>query len=112
MTRVHRLICEWAHGPAPDGKPHALHSCDRPICCNPDHLRWGSNAENRRDSVARGRQSRGEARYNAKLTEADVKAIRRARARGASNKEQAARYGVDGATISLVSRYRKWKHVR
>lgn len=31
----------------------ALHSCDNPPCCNPRHLRWGTNAENVRDREQR-----------------------------------------------------------
>jgi len=42
--------------PIPKGM-HILHSCDNPPCCNPLHLRAGSNAENVRDSVVRGRHS-------------------------------------------------------
>jgi hypothetical protein len=33
----------------------ALHSCDNPGCVNPDHLRWGTAAENVADMVSRNR---------------------------------------------------------
>lgn len=33
----------------------ALHSCDNPPCVRPDHLREGTQSENVRDSLARGR---------------------------------------------------------
>lgn len=47
-----------------DGRPRvdalqALHSCDNPPCQNPAHLRWGTNADNRADSISRGRHARG-----------------------------------------------------
>lgn len=32
-----------------EGRPNALHSCDRPICCNPRHLRWGTADDNCND---------------------------------------------------------------
>lgn len=34
-------------------RPHALHSCDNPKCCNPSHLRWGTNGDNVRDTFSR-----------------------------------------------------------
>ena len=43
---VHVFACESAHGEKPSSKHHALHSCDNPSCCNPDHLRWGTAQEN------------------------------------------------------------------
>lgn len=33
----------------------ACHSCDNRLCCNPNHLRWATHAENMRDAVERGR---------------------------------------------------------
>lgn len=38
---------------------HMLHSCDVRACCNINHLSWGSNTENVRQSVERGRRSSG-----------------------------------------------------
>lgn len=54
---AHRLAAWLAFGPPPNGtRSHALHSCDRPACCNPAHLRWGSPADNVADALERGRQ--------------------------------------------------------
>jgi len=37
----------------------ALHSCDCRICCNPEHLRWGTIKDNSRDMLERGRHRNG-----------------------------------------------------
>ena len=55
VHRVHALVCRFFRGPAPDGKPWALHTCDRRICCNPAHLYWGTAKDNARDRDTRGR---------------------------------------------------------
>ena len=38
---------------------HCLHSCDNPPCCNPAHLRWGTNTDNHREKIERGRARSG-----------------------------------------------------
>lgn len=52
---AHRTACELEHGPPPFPGARALHSCDWPPCCNSAHLRWGTQADNVADQVARGR---------------------------------------------------------
>jgi hypothetical protein len=52
--RAHRLAFELAYGPIAPGL-QVLHKCDNPPCFRPDHLFLGTNAENRADSVRKGR---------------------------------------------------------
>jgi hypothetical protein len=35
---------------------HVMHKCDVRLCCNPNHLMLGTNADNINDSVAKGRR--------------------------------------------------------
>lgn len=53
---AHRVAHELFIGPIP-AKIQVLHSCDKPGCVNPDHLFLGTNLDNMRDKVAKGRES-------------------------------------------------------
>lgn len=108
---VHRVICEHFHGPAPAGKPMAIHSCDRPICCNPAHLRWGSHADNTRDAVERARFLRGQRIPWSKLSPAAVRWIRKLAAQGCPKTKLAKCYGVERGTIRGVINRKTWRHV-
>jgi hypothetical protein len=54
-VKAHRIAWFVAYGTIPTGM-HVLHRCDNPGCINPTHLFLGTNADNIRDMVAKGRQ--------------------------------------------------------
>lgn len=51
---VHRVAWELTNGPIPAGL-QVLHRCDNPPCFEPDHLFLGTQADNIRDALAKGR---------------------------------------------------------
>jgi len=105
--RVHRLTLERALGrPLRDGM-YALHSCNNPPCCNPDHLREGTNQDNVDDKLRADRQPRGETNGKAKLTLDQVNEIRR-NEDGLSQRLLASRYGVQRACIAKIQRGKTW----
>ena len=62
---------------------NALHSCDRPSCVAPWHLRWGTKQDNARDRVERGPANVvGERNGQSKLSDDDVREIRRRYVKG------------------------------
>lgn len=65
VTRTHRASYEAFKGTIPDGL-HVLHTCDVKTCVNPDHLYLGTDAENSRDRIARGRQVNPPVHHNGK----------------------------------------------
>ncbi len=103
--RAHRLSYQIHFGEIPAGL-HVLHHCDNPACVNPDHLYVGTDKDNARDRVVRGRQPRhfGEANPHAKLTAVDVAAIRA----GGNVANMAKRYGVSPSTVYMARRGSNW----
>jgi len=55
-TMVHRVAaCLWKKFDI-TSQLKVCHSCDQPRCFNPDHLWFGTDADNSRDCTAKGRQ--------------------------------------------------------
>lgn len=110
--KAHRLSYEFHIGPIPEGEGFhgmcVMHKCDTPGCVNPEHLTLGTNLDNIKDMWAKGRESRGEERHNAKLTEEDViKILNDPR----DNAQIAADYPVNRKQISRIKLGLRWKHL-
>ncbi len=54
-VRAHVAAYQILVGPIPPGH-NVLHTCDNPPCCNPAHLFTGTNTDNARDAILKGRQ--------------------------------------------------------
>lgn len=88
------------------------HKCDNPACVNPDHLFLGTDADNTRDMVGKGRTSKGEHRPTAKLTEDQVREIRRRYTVGDCTHRQLSReFGIDHGHIRRIVIGDSWRHV-
>lgn len=107
---AHRFAWTQARGPIPPGQ-HLRHDCDTPRCVNVNHLRLGDNAANVRDKVRRGRQPQGTRVGRARLSEADVLAIRARCSAGERAKDLAVEYGVARNTISVIVNRVTWRHL-
>jgi hypothetical protein len=106
VFRAHRVSYFLVCGPISAGMS-VMHTCDNRACCNPAHLRLGSQGDNMRDMVAKGRQARGykspsrqgQKHYNSKLTDAQADLIRASTESGAA---LAKRFLVSAATVSMI----------
>lgn len=91
-----------------------MHSCDNPICCNPNHLSLGSHLDNMQDKVLKGRQVRYRSAGSprAKFTEDDVRWIRLIHKIGkATIKAQALLYNVHPSCIGHILYSRTYQDI-
>lgn len=94
---VHRIAWRLTYGPIPEGLS-VLHRCDKPPCARPDHLFLGTQADNMRDMVQKGRHV-----GDIKLSQEQVSAIRDRYSIGdVLQRELATEFCVSAATISLL----------
>lgn len=108
---AHRVAYKLFRGEIPDGLV-VRHTCDDPMCVNPDHLLLGTQRDNMRDMAERGRgrvphRTVGERNPHSKLTEQLVSEIRSSTE---TRKQIALRLGVSPSTIGAVRQGRNWKH--
>lgn len=109
--RAHVYVCAAAHGPKPDPSLFACHSCGKPPCVNPRHLRWDTAKANSADRNKHGTVPRGEANNKAKLTVDQVKEIRRRAADSESSLALSKEFGVSSPTTDAVIKRKTWTHV-
>lgn len=101
VVAAHRAAIDA--GLSPDA--FVCHRCDNPPCVNPSHLFVGDASTNAADMAAKRRVSHGERRWNVKLTDDDVAAIRDAYTGKRGEQARIAEvYGVSPSRISVIVR--------
>jgi hypothetical protein len=118
VVAAHRVAYERKFGAIPDGN-YVCHKCDNTRCVNPDHLFVGSQADNIRDMVAKGRNftnkngvnfgTRGTKNCFSKLTENDV---RRIKADVRPQRVIAKSFRVNQSVVSKVKSNKAWAWVK
>lgn len=109
---AHTISYALTFGPIPAGCV-ICHHCDNPPCVNPSHLFLGTQSDNAHDMFAKRRatRSRGTDRFNARLTEEDVRLIRSSENYWGLIKDLSAEFGVSTTTIRKIRAGEKWGHV-
>ena len=123
----HRWVWEQANGRKLLPGEVVRHTCDIPRCDDPAHLLVGSQLDNEADKRERGRQATGERHgmhthpesrpvgeraFGAKLTEENVREIRRRVRAGEVQRAVAAAFGVGPMEVSRIVRGLRWAHVK
>ncbi|WP_158506136.1 HNH endonuclease [Synechocystis sp. PCC 7509] len=109
--QVHRVVYEMSYGIIPSDH-FVRHRCDNPSCCNPKHLKLGSNQDNVDDRTLRGRSVKGSKQTTAKLTEYEVEEIiRELQGSFITTQAIAQKYGVVRSVVSRINTGKSWTHV-
>lgn len=106
--KVHRLVCEAFNGPSPSPDAIVAHRDDVPSNNLHTNLRWTDHQGNTDDRKRLGTILKGEAVPSAKLTDDDVRSIRRSRL---SIPKLAKKHGVNAETIRRIKRRISWGHL-
>lgn len=106
---AHRVAYQHYVGKTPENAI-LMHLCDTPACTNPAHLRAGTQLDNMRDKIIKGRGATTACISTAKLTEPQVLDIWRQR-KTKSAKSLAKEFGVAYYTVIDILGQRTWKHV-
>ena len=106
---VSREVCIAIHGEPPTPKHDAAHNCGKGHlgCINHRHLTWKTRTENQADRLIHGTSNRGERCGTAKLTEGEVRVIRRLYGTKPL-REIAEHFGVTCQTVYDIHRRKKW----
>ncbi|GAB6170593.1 HNH endonuclease [Paradesulfitobacterium aromaticivorans] len=108
---AHRFYYALHHGPIPE-HIKACHKCDNPACVNPDHIFLGTQSENLRDAVMKGRRNMlGEDNPFSKLTEDNVLSLRRLYANGITKAELARRFQLSKTHVGRIISREVWAHI-
>lgn len=132
---THRLSYVLHIGPTPEDS-FVCHTCDEPSCIEPSHLWLGDQFDNMRDCARKKRNgsqrhpesrprgvehwtaqrrgsmpTRGEKNVHAKLTESQVRQIRKNYEKTGSVALLAKRFGVTIASAWAAATRKTWRHV-
>jgi hypothetical protein len=108
QTYSHIVACTLRQGEKPTDDHEAEHLCPNKLCCNGSHMAWALHAPNCQRRTEHGTQLIGEKHNMVKLTEANVRYIRKSKHSG---RFLADFFGISPATVSLIRSRKLWRHI-
>lgn len=109
--RVHRVVLEAFVGRCPNGM-NCCHKDGDKSNNRLDNLRWDTQRANALDKRKHGTDNRGTKHWNSKLTEDDIREIRRLIKTDVWNaRKLAIHYGITESCMSNILHRKTWKHV-
>ena len=111
QAMAHRVAYQLQTGKNIDGFV-AMHTCDNPSCCNPNHLVIGTHADNQADKFKKNRQAKGEKNGQSLLkNEQVIEARNKYIPRIVTYKMLANEYGVTKDTMRKAIQKINWRHL-
>lgn len=109
---VQSVVCEIVHGPKPYPEYEAAHNCGIHLCFNAECVNWATPTENAADREHHGNTVRGEKnKGGGKLTEIQVREIKRLRNQGNPITKISIQFGIDTTMVSKICRGVLWSHI-
>ena len=107
---IARYIYEECFGDIPEGMV-IRHKCDNTNCINPEHMELGTQLDNIKDTVVRGRTTRGERNPACKITTEIAKEIRGLQGELSISKV-AEKYNISVRQVWRIWTGENWKEAR
>ena len=110
VTVAHRVAYELTNGKIKNGNV-VCHTCDNMLCCNPNHLIEGTQKDNIKDCINKGRANtpKGELHGMAILSRDDVSKIRELYKTGIYYQYDLAKmFGISLSQISKIINKKAW----
>lgn len=108
---IHQALADAFIGPKPTPRHEVRHLNDNRLDNRLANLAWGTRAENSADMVRNGRSRPGVRNAQARLTEDQVRDIRRRWALRERQRDIAATHGVSQRAVLFILKGQTWKHV-
>lgn len=106
----HRVVWILVHNEDISSKDVICHKCDNPTCVRPDHLFKGTQLDNIKDMLSKGRQSKGSQKYFAKIDERIAYGIKFVWT-NIPRKYLANMFDLHIHTILTIQTSKTWKHI-
>lgn len=118
VVMAHRLVAQAFIGAAPSDLHEIAHNNGSRVANHYSNLRWATRKENDDDRDIHGTRQAGTGNGNSKLTEGDVREIRRVyreiknRERSGKISDLARSYGIHHATLIGIATGKSWSHLQ
>lgn len=109
LGSAHVMVALAFIGPRPY-KFDCAHWDGNPANCHRSNLRWATRRENQMDAQRHGTAAVGEKHYKARLTEAEVRIIRRKRRNGYTYRDLMREFQMSQTAIADIVKEKTWRY--